>query len=107
MDSITSILKKIFSGISSAVKWLTQDDPRLREAKARSLGQPDKTESTGDTIEDIKEYPDPWEEIDNVRLTMWLGRWGSQYTKRSIDKLKQDLKRDIEKELERGKDKQE
>ena len=107
MGSITSVFKKIFSAISSAIEWLTQDDPRLREAKARSLRQLDETEKTDDADENVKEYPDPWEEIDNLRSTFWLGRWGSRYTKRSIEKLKQDLKRDIEKDLGREKDKPE
>ena len=106
MNFIISIFKKIFSGISSAVKWLTQDDPRLREAKARSLGQPDDTETSGDSRQDVKEYIDPWEEIDNFRSNMLLGRWSRKYKIGSMGKLKKELKGDVDEELRKGKEKQ-
>jgi hypothetical protein len=102
-----AFIKKIFSGISSAVKWLTQDDARLREARARSLGQLDETDKnkTTDADQDIKEYIDPWEELDHFRTDMWFGRWGRQYTKLGVDKLKKRLKGEGEDEPEKGKDK--
>jgi len=104
-----AFVKKIFSGISSAAKWLTQDDAKLREARARSLKQLDETEETTDnTDQDVKEYNiDPWEELDHFRTDMWFGRWGRQYTKRSIDKCKKRLKGEGEDEPEKGKDKEE
>jgi len=102
-----AFIKKIFSGISSAAKWLTQDDARLREARARGLGQLDETDKTDVTDQDIKDYIDPWEELDHFRTDMWFGRWGRQYTKRNIERFKKRLKGEGEDESEKGKDKPE
>ena len=103
-----AFIKKIFSGISSAAKWLTQDDARLREARARSLGQLNEADKnkTDDDDRDMKEY-DAWEELDHFRTDMWFGRWGRQYTKRNIDRFKKKLRGEGEDEPEKGKDKPE
>ena len=102
-----AFIKKIFSGISSAAKWLTQDDAKLREARARSLGQLDEPDKTVEPEQEIKDYIDPWEELDHFRTDMWFGRWGRQYTKRSIDRFKKGLKGEGEDESMKGEDKPE
>ena len=107
MGSGISVIRNIFRGIVAAVKWVNADNARLREAKARGVGTPVETETADDAQPRKAQLIDPWEEIDNIRSDMWLGRWGRRYTTGSMDKLKKELKRDVERDLEKGKEKPE
>lgn len=104
MGSVLSAIKRMFGGITRATTWLTSDDEKLRQARARHLGDLDEpeTEAEDDFKDEQTRMMDDynvWEEIDNIRTSFFFGRYLSRKIKMPrTDKLKKELE-----ELERKK----
>lgn len=108
MGSVLSVVKKMFGGITRATNWLTADDEKLREARARHLGDLDEPETGAeDKFKDeqtrLADNFDVWEEIDNMRTSFFFGRYLSRKIKMPrSDKLKKELEELDRKKQEEG-----
>jgi hypothetical protein len=105
--SIRSILKTIFWPINRAADWITADDEKLRQARARAMtkGEPLERpvkdekekgwagiEEEGDESEKFTHEYDVWEEIDSYRMTFWFGsKLGKYMTKSHKSDLREKL----------------
>ena len=110
---MASVFKKIFGGIGKAFDWLSADDEKLRQAKARYMGdRPESDTDIEDTETDEEQSQvdpyDVWDEIDSMRATFFLGnRMGKMVTRGRRSDLKEKLeelekKREEEESREKG-----
>jgi hypothetical protein len=108
MGSVLSVIKKMFGGITRATNWLTPDDEKLRQARARHMGDLDEPETaTEDELNDEQAQTEDnyniWEEIDNVRTNFFFGRYLSRKIMMPrMDKLKKELEEMERKRQEEG-----
>lgn len=97
MGSVLSAIKKMFGGITRATNWLSADDEKLREARAKHLGDLGEPETGAeDELKDeqtrLVEDFNVWDEIDNMRLNFFFGRFISRKIRMpQSDKLKKEL----------------
>jgi hypothetical protein len=94
-----SFFRKVFYGESD-------EDPGLRAARARHNIVVDE-DKKGDTParDEAREPYDPWEEVENVRRSFFLGSWASRKVgwRPDHDRLKEELAALEKKREEEGK----
>lgn len=71
------LLKKILTAPGRAYRWLYQDEKRVRQSQTRGLaseGEPDANTENEEMKRKFGDY-NVWEEIDDMRVNFFFGRW--------------------------------
>ena len=85
-------------GFKKAYDWVFQDEEKLRKVKSSNYTAAPAVEvkEPDDEEEEVDHQYDAWEEIDNLRMNMFLGSWATKKFKGGVigeDKVKKDLER--------------